>query len=709
MTIICNHYNNPIEADNTCKRINEWIKEHTAKMSNLPVEELKQLLQKAMRTAKANAKKKSKSLIRISRTSSVGSVELKALNSAIELTNLSRSLQDGFSAGKGAFQCKTVDDEDEIISIDDDASKRLAHTKLIRSFLKIMKFPSSKYHLAENLLKKLLLFTKATQLCLLRATPEGKLLLDASLSPGRTWSLLKGLDITHSKVVLDGVLQHCSSTLKPVYTKSNQELYNYGVNDSCLKSVLCLPVVGQSRLNGCLFLSNTDTERAFDHLDFDVITLLASHLIASLNNFILKQSLLDNTLSVTKSVFGIQNIPEKLLQDTLDVYDEIEDSTKPMFVVLAKTKILCFDTPYDTHPKESIKIEAIKKIQLTSPKDFGNRIKKLHASRTSLKKIQNRQAFVSILTVYGRRLWLAFTENSAAKNWAGDIQNTLNRSSAKVIDINKNYRIAISDITRDRIIGKGAAGSVYKGTWNQTDVAIKELYDHFDASEQKSFFDELNILASLRHPNIVTLYGGYVNEKQRPCLVLELAEKGTLTSVLYDSDAVISNSRKYQIILQTAQALSYLHSLEPKIIHRDLKPDNILLSGDWTVKLADFGLARELAHTMTGIQGTVKWMAPEVLSNGPYSDKADIYSFSLIMWEVLMQKKFFEEFKFNSQLEVQVVNHDFRPPLPEEMSSAMKQLIQDCWSPDPDSRPPAPEIIKRLLKMSVDDCCVGSA
>ena len=104
---------------------------------------------------------------------------------------------------------------------------------------------------------------------------------------------------------------------------------------------------------------------------------------------------------------------------------------------------------------------------------------------------------------------------------------------------------------------------------------------------------------------------------------------------------------------------------------------------------------------MTNGQGTVKWMAPEILCNAPYTTKADIYSFGLIIWEVLLQKPFFEEFKFNSQIEIQVVNHNLRPPLGLPLSPMIKKLISRCWDPDPNERPSA-GIIASILSGLMD-------
>ena len=106
---------------------------------------------------------------------------------------------------------------------------------------------------------------------------------------------------------------------------------------------------------------------------------------------------------------------------------------------------------------------------------------------------------------------------------------------------------------------------------------------------------------------------------------------------------------------------------------------------------------------MTLGQGTVKWMSPEVLSNAPYTDKSDIYSLALIIWEVLMQEPFFEELKFNYQIEIQVVNDNYRPPLIRGIPEKTRELITECWSPHPEDRPSASEIVKRLKDFSSED------
>ena len=105
---------------------------------------------------------------------------------------------------------------------------------------------------------------------------------------------------------------------------------------------------------------------------------------------------------------------------------------------------------------------------------------------------------------------------------------------------------------------------------------------------------------------------------------------------------------------------------------------------------------------MTNGQGTVKWMAPEILSNAPYTTSADIYSFSLVIWEVITQQPFYEEFKFNSQIEIHVVNHNLRPDV-SAFTPAARSVLEKTWAPQPGMRPTASSLLTILSKLSPSD------
>jgi serine/threonine protein kinase len=108
--------------------------------------------------------------------------------------------------------------------------------------------------------------------------------------------------------------------------------------------------------------------------------------------------------------------------------------------------------------------------------------------------------------------------------------------------------------------------------------------------------------------------------------------------------------------LDAARGMLYLHSFQPPLIHRDLKSHNILVTEDWSLKICDFGVARVRAESrnMTGLQGTCAWMAPEVFQSGLYSELADVFSFGIIMYEIISRKIVYPHLKFASEIGIKV-------------------------------------------------------
>ncbi len=164
----------------------------------------------------------------------------------------------------------------------------------------------------------------------------------------------------------------------------------------------------------------------------------------------------------------------------------------------------------------------------------------------------------------------------------------------------------------------------------------------------KSFLKEVNILSSLRHPDILLYMGVCINNDD--CLMIsEFVENGSLFDHLHKSKSrkPISEEKLITILREILRALTYIHSRG--IVHCDMKSSNILIDKTWSVKLADFGLSKK----MIGVApiedkkgrrvGTPNWMAPEICRGEEYTDKADIYSFGLIVWEIVtMEVPYFE-------------------------------------------------------------------
>lgn len=140
-------------------------------------------------------------------------------------------------------------------------------------------------------------------------------------------------------------------------------------------------------------------------------------------------------------------------------------------------------------------------------------------------------------------------------------------------------------------------------------------------------------MESLRHPNIVLFYGACVKYPDL-ALVLEFCERKSLMNLLADKSVPLSWMDKRRIALEIARGMNYLHSFQPPIIHRDLKSLNVLIDEHLRAKIGDFGWTRPKADKMTAKIGTFQWMAPEVITSESYSEKADVYSFGIILWEI---------------------------------------------------------------------------
>ncbi|XP_059354748.1 mitogen-activated protein kinase kinase kinase 7-like isoform X1 [Carassius carassius] len=248
------------------------------------------------------------------------------------------------------------------------------------------------------------------------------------------------------------------------------------------------------------------------------------------------------------------------------------------------------------------------------------------------------------------------------------------------------------DIEVEEVVGRGAFGVVCKAKWKGRDVAIKTIESE---SERNAFFVELRQLSRVNHPNIVKLYGSCSNPV---CLVMEYAEGGSLYNVLHGAEPLphYTASHAMSWCLQCSQGVSYLHGMKPKaLIHRDLKPPNLLLvAGGTVLKICDFGTACDIQTHMTNNKGSAAWMAPEVFEGNNYSEKCDVFSWGIILWEVITRRKPFDEIGGPAFRIMWAVHRGTRPPLIKNLPKPLESLMTRCWSKDPSQRPSMEEIVK---------------
>ncbi|KAL3747774.1 hypothetical protein ACJRO7_016564 [Eucalyptus globulus] len=210
-------------------------------------------------------------------------------------------------------------------------------------------------------------------------------------------------------------------------------------------------------------------------------------------------------------------------------------------------------------------------------------------------------------------------------------------------------------------LGRGAFGVVYKGVLGSKDtnfMAVKVLVTWTGESE-KEFEREVSAISQTNHKNLVQLLG-FCNEGQRRLLVYEFMSNGTLADFLFGTSRP-SWFKRIEIACGVAQGLSYLHDdCTRHIIHCDIKPQNIRLDGSLAAKISDFGLAKLLmanqTRTTTGVRGTRGYLAPEWFRNMPISSKVDVYSFGILLVELICCRKNFEP---EAEIEAQIVLVDW--------------------------------------------------
>ncbi|KAL9655810.1 hypothetical protein ABK040_000874 [Willaertia magna] len=297
----------------------------------------------------------------------------------------------------------------------------------------------------------------------------------------------------------------------------------------------------------------------------------------------------------------------------------------------------------------------------------------------------------------------------------------------------KSYLIPFENLVFIEKISEGSHGIVFKGKFLSALVAIKKLkisdVDELN-TDKESFEKEAILMKSIRHPNVLSFVGFSISlnsstNEEHEFIVTEFMENGSLYSYIKKNKGNISLELKLRLLMDVCKGMIYLHFRE--IIHRDLKLENILLDGNYCAKIADFGISRNLSteNTMTGNLGTLQYIAPEILKQVRYSEKCDVYSFAIIMYELLFECKAYEKDLdtniFSIGLKVLQGLRPFIPfdennleqvkeSLPSTMSFIEKEeidkisfivqqyilLMKKCWNEDQDLRPSFNEILQQL-------------
>eukprot|EP01113_Clastostelium_recurvatum_P017565 TRINITY_DN2066_c0_g1_i3.p1 TRINITY_DN2066_c0_g1~~TRINITY_DN2066_c0_g1_i3.p1 ORF type:complete len:664 (-),score=136.84 TRINITY_DN2066_c0_g1_i3:76-2067(-) len=264
--------------------------------------------------------------------------------------------------------------------------------------------------------------------------------------------------------------------------------------------------------------------------------------------------------------------------------------------------------------------------------------------------------------------------------------------------------IDMSEIQVHHRIGRGSCAEVYVGTWHGTTVAIKKakIFTEDDEDFLNELSQEASILSTIRHPNVLQFLGT-ANNPPEIVIVTEYMARGSLYRLIHDKNMELSWHRIRNMALDVAKGMNYLHCCDPVIIHRDLKSHNLLVDEHFKVKVCDFGLSTMMKQrldkktAMTPV-GTPCWTAPEVLRNETYTEKADVFSYGVVLWELCTREDPYAGMP-TFQIVIAVGQHKMRPVVPPTTPAEMAQLMTECWNESYADRPSFSSIVQRLEKM----------
>lgn len=272
--------------------------------------------------------------------------------------------------------------------------------------------------------------------------------------------------------------------------------------------------------------------------------------------------------------------------------------------------------------------------------------------------------------------------------------------------------IGAHEVEKLAIMGDGSFGTVYRGRCRSKDVAIKVLHTQdWDEKTLAAFRQEVAIVSKIFHPNIV-LFMGACTVPGNMMIITELMPKGDLETLLQDHKKELSLLLRMRMAKDAALGITWLHGSNPQFIHRDLKTSNLLVDENYRIKICDFGLSQIKAHGeklsdgIDGAKGTPLWMAPEVMMGKEFNEKCDVYSFGIVLWELLTREEPYQEFTTFEEFRHAVCYKHARPQIPPNTNPNLRTLIECCWQPDPERRPSFPQIVNALEHVMVD-CAIS--
>ncbi|CAK4183575.1 unnamed protein product [Aphanomyces euteiches] len=265
------------------------------------------------------------------------------------------------------------------------------------------------------------------------------------------------------------------------------------------------------------------------------------------------------------------------------------------------------------------------------------------------------------------------------------------------------YRIRAADVHPIKALSKGAFGEVWLGELFGEQIAIKKLISSKNTeADQQKFTSEILLLSKIECAYVVKFIGVAWTSPFDIMLLTEFMGGGDLRQVLETNKKTkkLTWTHKFKIALNIAEGLVFLHSMDPSIIHRDLKSRNVLLDSSFNAKITDFGIAREIDDsTLTAGVGTYRWIAPEVLQDGHYSESADMFSLGVILSELDTEVIPYSDLRnaagkplMDTAIMARVMSGELKPSFSPECPRWFVELAQGCLELDPSERPTAMKV-----------------
>ncbi|KAK5934110.1 hypothetical protein CgunFtcFv8_014533 [Champsocephalus gunnari] len=263
-----------------------------------------------------------------------------------------------------------------------------------------------------------------------------------------------------------------------------------------------------------------------------------------------------------------------------------------------------------------------------------------------------------------------------------------------------------SAISKQKVIGVGEFGEVFWGVMKtpgrgEVPVAIKTLKPGYSEKQRQDFLSEASIMGQFSHPNIIRLEG-VVTKFKHLMIVTEYMENGALDTYLKDRDGEIHSYQLVGMLRGIAAGMKYLSDMN--YVHRDLAARNCLVNSLLECKVSDFGLSRVLeddaegTYTTRGGKIPIRWTAPEAIAYRKFTSASDMWSFGIVMWEVMAfgERPYWD---MSNHEVMKAINEAFRLPAPMDCPSAIYQLMLQCWQNDRSKRPRFTDAVTMLDKL----------